>query len=148
MMPTRMRFSWVWAIAVAGTLAACGDDDNNNGPTPVDPPTGLAVEQAGADGATVSWTAASGATGYLLERAGSDDPGNYAPLGGGVITGTSFDDTGLQDGIEYSYHIASVSATDTSAFTSPVTFTLGQAGEAVDTISADVTADRTLFADT
>ncbi len=148
MMPTRMRISWVWAIAVAGTLAACGDDNGGTNPTTVDPPTGLTVEQAGADGATVSWTAASGATGYLVQRAGSDDPGNYATLGGGVVTGTSFDDTGLATGIEYSYQVASVSATDTSAFTSPVTFTLGEPGEAVDTITGDITADRTLFADT
>src|SRR5262245_16473656 len=123
MMPTRMRFSWVWAIAAAGALTACGDDNGTNPPT-LTPPTGLAVEQAGADGATVSWTAASGATGYLVQRAGSDDPGNYATLGGGAVTGTSFDDTGLTAGIQYSYQVASVSATDTSAFTSPVTFTL------------------------
>jgi hypothetical protein len=148
MMPTRMRYSWVWALAVTGALAACGDDDGGNGPTPVDPPTGLAVAQDGADGATVSWTAASGATGYLVQRAGSDDPGNYATLGGGTVTGTSFDDTGLEPAIEYSYRVASVSATDTSAFTSPVTFTLGEGGEAVDTISEDITANRTLFADT
>ena len=148
MIPTRRRISWVWAIAVAGTLAACGDDNGGTTPTTVDPPTGLAVAAAGADGATVSWTAASGATGYLVQRAGSDDPGNYATLGGGVVTGTSFDDTGLAAGIEYSYQVASVSATDTSAFTSPVTFTLGEPGEAVDTITGDITADRTLFADT
>jgi len=148
MMPTRMRFGWVWAIAVAGTLAACSDD-NGTGTTSVGTPTSLAVEQAGDDGATVSWTAADGATGYLLERAGSDDAGNYAALGGGVIDGTSFDDSGLEAGIQYSYRIASVSATDTSDFSSPVTFTLGGGGgEAIDTITGDITASRTLFADT
>jgi hypothetical protein len=148
MIPTRMRFAGVWALALAATLAACGDDDGS-GPTPVDPPTGLAVEQVGADGATVSWTAADGATGYLVQRAGSDDPGNFATLGGGPVDGTSFDDTGLETAIEYSYRVASVSATDTSSFAGPVTLTLGgEPGEAVDTISEDISASRTLFADT
>ena len=104
--------SWLAAI----TLAGCSDDDSNT-PTTLQPPTNLAVTQSGATTAHLTWTAASGATGYLVQRATSDNPTAFTQLGGGPVTGTSFDDTGLTAGRATCYQVASVSAIDTSAFT-------------------------------
>ncbi len=142
---SRTLHGWVLAIAAAGLLAACSDDNNGGGPNTLDPPTGITVTQTSSTSATVSWTAASGATGYLVERATSDDPGNFTMPGTGAVSATSFDDSGLSDAVTYSYRVASVSASDTSSFSSSVNFSIGS-GSA--TITGPITASRTLFADT
>ena len=144
---TRMLQGWVMAIAAAGLLAACSDDNNDGGggPTTLEAPTGVAVAQTSLTTATVSWTAAAGATGYLVERAGSDNPGTFGPLGNGPVSGTSFDDTGLSSSLTYSYRMASVSASDTSDFGTPISFTIGLKAA---TITGPLTESRTLFADT
>lgn len=136
-----------WVLAAAITLAGCSDDDSNS-PTSLQPPTNLAVTQSGATTAHLTWTAASGATGYLVQRATSDNPTAFTQLGGGPVTGTSFDDTGLTAGTNYLYQAASVSASDTSAFTSSVSFTLGGGGGAGGILTGPITANRTLSTDT
>src|SRR5690348_15331866 len=112
-----------WVLAAAITLAGCSD--NNNNPTTLQPPTNLAVTQTNATTAHLTWTAASGATGYLIQRATADNPTAFTQLGTGPVTGTAYDDTGLTAGVNYVYEAASVSATDTSAFTSPVSLASG-----------------------
>lgn len=132
--------------AIALALAACSDDDNGGtGPTPLAAPTNLAASQLSLTSMRISWTAATGATGYLLERASAANPGVFSQVGGGLITGTSYDDTGLTPTQAYSYRVASVSASDTSAFSSTVTMATGVAAA---TLTGNITADRTLYADT
>ena len=138
---------WVLATAAAGLLAGCSDNNNGGGPSGLQPPAGVTVTQTSLTSATVSWTGASGATGYLVERAGSDNPGSFAVVGSGVVSATHVDDTGLSGDLTYSYRVASVSASDTSAFSSPVSFSFGL-HEATITGDQPITASRTLFADT
>ncbi len=128
-------------------LAACSDDNNDGGtgPTPVAAPTNLAVSQVSLTSLRVSWTAASGATGYLLERAAATNPGVFTQIGGGILASTTFDDTGLTPSLSYSYRVASVTASDTSAFTSTVTAATGVSAA---TLSGNITTSRTLYADT
>ncbi|HKT59686.1 MAG TPA: hypothetical protein VJQ46_06520 [Gemmatimonadales bacterium] len=141
---TRTLHGWAVAVAATGVLAACGSDSGSS-PTTLQPPSGVAVTQTSLTAATVSWTAASGATGYLVQRAGSDNPGTFATLGAGAVTGTNFDDAGLSSSLSYSYRVASVSATDTSAFSSAVSFTPGLKAA---TLTNPIAASRTLYADT
>jgi hypothetical protein len=141
---TGRLLGWALTITIVGGLAACGDD-NGSGPSTLAPPAGLTVAQTSLTVSHLSWTAVSGATGYLVQRAGSDNPGSFTTLGTGVVSGTSYDDTGLSSSLTYSYRVASVSASDTSDFSTAVTFTSGTAAA---TITGPVTASRTLYADT
>ena len=58
-------------LAFATMLSACsGDDDDGTEPTPtLDPPTGVTVTATSAFTAHVTWTAATGATSYVIQRA-------------------------------------------------------------------------------
>lgn len=143
---TRRLRGWVLTMIAAGALGACSDDnDGGSGPTTLEAPTGVTVTQASLTSATVSWTASSGATGYLVQRAGSDNPGAFAALGTGPVAGTSYDDSGLASDLTYSYRVAAVSATDTSGFSAAVSYTPGLK-EA--TLTGPITASRTLYSDT
>lgn len=156
-MHLRMRTLLATAATLAALgLAACGDD-NGNGNCDTDPtgpgctpqqlgtPTGLAVNQLSLTSARVSWSAVTGATGYLVERADPTNPGTFSRLGSGPVTETQYDDTGLTPNVVYSYRVAAVSATDTSAYTSAVT---ASTGAKTATIDANIAASRTLYADT
>ncbi|HEY7479224.1 MAG TPA: fibronectin type III domain-containing protein [Gemmatimonadales bacterium] len=132
------------AVLLAAGLAACGDDNTNPPATPP-APTGLTAEAA-ADGSSieVSWNAVTGATGYILERAEGSPPGTFAQVGD-TLTGTTYSDTDITADVVYSYRVAAVNAEGAGSFSSVVT--AAPAGEAVDTLT-EITADRTLFADT
>ena len=134
------------ALLVAVSLAACGDDDNTNPPATPPAPTGLTATPSG-DGTSieVAWTAVTGATSYVLERAEGQPAGDFAEVGGD-LTEASYTDTDIETDVVYSYRVAAVNAEGTGSFSSTVT--AGVEGEAVDTLTGDITADRTLFADT
>jgi hypothetical protein len=140
---TRSIAGWVLAATLA--VAGCSDDNNSNTPSGLQSPTNLTVSQQSSASAHLSWTAASGATGYLVQRTTSDAPTAFATLGSGSVTGTSFDDTGLSSGVNYLYRVASVSASDTSAFSSTVNFSIGSTAGV---LTGPITTSRTLFADT
>lgn len=134
------------ALLVAVSLAACGDDDNTNPPATPPAPTGLTATPSG-DGTSieVAWTAVTGATSYALERAEGQPAGAFAEVGGD-LTEANYTDTDIETDVVYSYRVAAVNAEGTGSFSSTVT--AGVEGEAVDTLTGDITADRTLFADT
>ena len=125
-MMSRLKTLWMLPV-IALALAACSDSNNNGGtgPTPVAAPTNLTVTQTSLTSLQVSWTAASGATGYLLQRASATNPGVFTQIGAGILSSTSYDDAGLTPTLAYSYRVASVTASDTSAFTSAVTAATG-----------------------
>ena len=142
-MPLSIR-NLLYLITAAGTLGVGACSDNNNGPSGLTAPTGVTASQLSLTSIRVSWTAATGATGYLVERADASSPGTFAQVGGGVVTGTSYDDN-VTEGTAYSYRVASVSATDSSSFGTVVNFTTGKKAAVV---TGPITASRTLFADT
>src|SRR5262245_51848395 len=132
------------ALMVAGA-AACSND--STGSTPLATPTGLTASQQSLTKIHLTWSAVSGATGYLLERTSAATPGVYTQLGAGVIAGTQFTDSTVSASVSYGYHVASVSASDTSSFSGTVNFATGVAQATLDG-TADITASRTLYADT
>jgi hypothetical protein len=128
-------------IVTLAVAAACSDDSTS--PTPIASPAGLAVQQLSLTSARVTWNPVSGATGYVLQRADATSPGTFATVYGGAAA--QHDDVGLTEGLAYSYRVAAVAGTDTSAFSSNVAFTTGLKQA---TLSGTIAASRTLSADT
>jgi hypothetical protein len=136
-------------LGAVATLAACGDSDDDSGittpPVLTTPPSGITVSGLSATAVQVSWTAASGATRYIVQRA--PQTGDFAQLAD-TVTGTQYRDTGLQPDTPYRYRIAAVRSSGTSDFSTAVEGRTLQPGRGAATISANITANRTLFADT
>ena len=86
------------------TSAACGIAQFLVGPPPaILPPTGLAVGATTASTIALSWSAASGATGYNVYR-------NGAKITATPVTTTSYTATGLAASTSYSFQVSSVGA--------------------------------------
>ncbi len=139
-----VHFRSIVLAALVGVAAACSDDDDGgNGPSAPATPTGLAAVAQQDGSVQVTWNASSDATGYALER--NEDGGAFTAVGGALTT-TSFNDTDIDPDVDYGYHVAATNAVGTSAFSSTVMATV--AGPMVATLSGNITANRTLFADT
>ena len=133
-------------LVAAPLLGACSDDDGDGPVTPT--PTALAVAP-GATSATLTFTGTTGAS-YVVERASGT--GTFAqvatpaaPASGNAVT---YVDQGLEPQTQYRYRVAAVVGGQRSAFTSEVATTTLALGAAAATIGQDITADRTLYADT
>jgi hypothetical protein len=135
------------AALLAFGLTACDDDDTTNPPATPPAPTGLTAEVS-EDGSTVevSWNAVTGATSYVVERAEGSPPDDFAQVGGD-LTETTYTDAEVTPETSYSYRVAAVNDEGTGNFSSVVTAGVAP-GEAVDTLTGDITADRSLSADT
>jgi len=75
-------------------------------------PTGVTAAQITSSSITVSWSAVSGATSYVVYRSTSSG-GTYSQVG--TATGTSYTDTGLTANTYYYYRVAAVNAGGTGA---------------------------------
>ena len=119
-------------------LWACSDDDpvtpSNN------PPAGLAASASGSTGINLTWTAATGVTQYVLERA-QGASGTFAEINRPASSATSFNDTGLLPTTLYRYRIAAVRSGGTSAFSTEVSATTGAAQQV--NVTADITTNTT-----
>jgi lysophospholipase L1-like esterase/fibronectin type 3 domain-containing protein len=78
--------------------------------------SGLTATTVGTGQVNLSWTAGSGATSYNLYRSAQSGYGSaIAPVVTG-ITGTSYSDTGLNDGTTYYYQVVAVNSSGPSGF--------------------------------
>lgn len=135
------------ACALALAFGACSDstDPDDNDPVVPSAPTNVQAVAASATSVTVSWTAATGATGYSVER-GPAAGGAFAEVG--TPTATSLNDTGLEGSSSYRYRVFATNSAGKSPASSEVAVTTTAPGAKVATISSDITANRTLYADT
>jgi hypothetical protein len=146
----KLRAGTILGLVLSTALfVGCSDDDDPIAPPPPAPqppatPAGLAVSAVGPSQVRVTFTAVTGATGYVVERAGAT--GNFASIA--TPTSASYDDSSVAPGTTYRYRVAATNAAGTSAFSGEATVTTPQAGPREATITADITADRTLYADT
>ncbi|MDB5918707.1 MAG: poly(3-hydroxybutyrate) depolymerase PhaZ [Massilia sp.] len=86
------------------TSAACGIAQFLVGPAPaIQPPANLAIGARTASSIALSWSAASGATGYNVYR-------NGARITATPVTTTTYTSTGLAASTSYSFQVSSVSA--------------------------------------
>jgi hypothetical protein len=139
------RTNRLFAAVVAGAvlLTACEDDGGTTGPG-LTAPTNIQVTALSQTSLRVTWGAVSGATGYRVERA--PQGGNFASVG--TPTEPTFDDTGLSANTTYRYRVAATAAGDQSSFSSEANGTTSPEGPKAATLTGQITADRTLFADT
>jgi hypothetical protein len=144
----RFRSATLFAVTFAAVgMIACSDDDPVE-PTELAAPTATAAAQSPTSIA-VSWNAVTGATGYIVERAEGATGGTFAQVG--TPTGTSHTDTGLTPNTTYRYRVAATAGAERSDFSgdaSAATPPEGSQCPCAATISADITANRTLTADT
>jgi hypothetical protein len=143
---SRLRPAAVVLLAVA--FAACSDDDGNNPPATPPAPTGLAAVRS-TDGLSieVTWTAVTGATSYVLQRAVGSPAGTFEEVAND-LTSPQYTDTDITADQAYSYQVAATNAEGTGSFSSTVIVEPGAAGEAVDTLTGSITSSITLSADT
>ena len=84
------------------TSTACGIPQFLVGPAPaIQPPAGLAVSSSTASSIALTWSAASGATGYNVYR-------NGGKVTATPVTATSYTDSGLTASTTYNFQVSSV----------------------------------------
>lgn len=146
-----MTFNWrsmTGAMLVASTLAlaACGSD-GSTGPTDL-PPTNAAVTAQSATSVTVTWAEVAGATNYVVQRAVGTSGGTFTTISPAALTATTFLDTGLEPNAAYRYRVQAIRTSGPSQFSSEVSVTTRPAGTVAGLLNTNITANRTLFADT
>jgi hypothetical protein len=139
---------YVAAIAaLAFTIGACGDDDPPTGNNTPNPPTSVQVTSSSATALRVTFTGASGASGYVIERTQGATGGTFTIID--TVTASPFDDTNLSPSTTYRYRIATLSGSLRSGYSaeaSAATSAPGAAGTL--TLSGNITSNRTLDRDT
>ena len=136
------------AVLMLGAVA-CGSD-SSTGPTPPTPVLGLSATVKGATAVQLTFNSTAGDASYDVERA--EGSGTFAAVGSvpapAVAGPVTYTDTALKANTAYRYHVftnrgslRSVASGEATASTSPF-------GSLAATINADITASRTLYADT
>jgi hypothetical protein len=136
-----------FASLLVAALLAAGCDDSPTGES-LGVPTSVAATASSPTAVTVSYGAVSGAASYVIERATGAAGTNLTYAQVGTSTTTSYADAGLQPNTTYQYRVAAVSGSRQSGFSTAASVTTPQEGPRVATISSDITANRTLYADT
>jgi len=145
-MLNRFRLFSGSALALAALISACGgDDDGGTGPTTLNPPTGVTATATSATTAHVTWTAADGATSYVIQRGAGATGTTYEAVG--TSSTTAFDDSGLNPESQYRYRVASVSGQNTSDYTADASITTPAAQVPTVTVTADITTNTTWTSD-
>lgn len=146
-----MRISSVFAaMAVVALSVACGSDNGVTDPGP-QPVLGLAATAKGATSVELSFTGTVGDASYSVERATGANgaftaAGSVpAPSAGGSVTWT---DNGLTASTLYRYRVTTVRGGGNSAPTAEVSVSTLAFGNKSATINQDISASRTLYADT
>ncbi|HEX7981459.1 MAG TPA: hypothetical protein VF461_22805 [Gemmatimonadaceae bacterium] len=136
------------AVLMLGAVA-CGSD-SSSGPTTVTPVLGLAATPKGTTSIDLTFNSTAGDASYDVERA--EGTGAFAAVGtvpapsaAGPVT---FSDTGLKVSTAYRYHVFTNRGGQRSVASGEATATTKNFGFASATINTDITASRTLYADT
>ncbi|HUF70165.1 MAG TPA: fibronectin type III domain-containing protein [Longimicrobiales bacterium] len=130
-------------VGLALVTGGCDEDDPSSPGLSV--PTGVTVTAISATSAQVTYNAVSGATSYIVQRA-DGTAGAFATVG--TPSATTYDDSGLNPSSTYRYRVAASSGSNQSDFSTETSLSTPAEGPKVATISTDITADRTLYADT
>ncbi|HEU5171395.1 MAG TPA: fibronectin type III domain-containing protein [Gemmatimonadales bacterium] len=132
------------ALALAGLLAGCGNDDGGIGPG-VNPPANVTAQALTSTSVEITFTPVVGATSYVVERAPGPSGGTFSQVG--TSAASPFTDTGLEPNATYRYRVATVSGSTTSAFSSEAQATTLAPGRQVVNVTADITTNTTWVAD-
>ena len=137
------------AVLMLGA-AACGSDNGSTGPSTPTPVLGLAATAKSTTSVDLTFNSTAGDNSYDIERA--EGTGAFAAVGSvpaptsaGPVTWT---DTALKANTAYRYHVITNRGGLRSIASGEASVTTKNFGFADATISTDVTASRTLYADT
>lgn len=142
-MTVRNRSPLIAALLLAG-IAACSDDPSSPGVS-LGTPSGLTATPLSSTSVQITWSAVTGATGYVVQRA-AGATGSFATIASPVAA--SYEDSGLTENAQYRYRVAAAKGGSQSGFSTEASVNTPAAGPAVATIAADITTNRTLYADT
>jgi hypothetical protein len=134
------RVGKLLGVIAAMGLLACSDDTTE--PKALLAPSNVTASASGATSVTVTYGTVTGATKYVIERA--NGAGGFTEAG--TSTTTTYIDTGLQPTTTYRYRVHAESGTRIGPVSAEVSASTG--ATPVVAINADITANRTLFADT
>lgn len=138
------------AIVLAALTAACSSDDTT-GPSAPNPILGASATAKSSSSIQVSFTSVAGDASYDLERAEgaagafSAVTNLLAPSAAGTVTYT---DTALKVNTAYRYRLYTNKGASKSVASGEFTATTLSLGNAAAEITTDITASRTLYADT
>lgn len=151
MLTLRPRFLRPTLAIAALALAACGGDDDPAGPAIPNAPLGVTATATGISSIRVSFSTAAGINSYNIERA-EGAAGTFAQVGtvqAPATPGTvNYDDTGLKVQTLYRYRVIAVQGAQVSAPSGEASATTLAFGTFTRDITGDITANRTLYADT
>ncbi len=139
----RRHSAWI-AVAAFGALAACSDENDPVQPVAPNPPANVQATSLTSTSTRLTFTAASGASAYVIERATGATGGTFTVLD--TITAPPFDDTGLAPQTTYRYRVASLSGNLKGAYSGEASVTTG--ATPVVTVSGNIGANRTFDRDT
>lgn len=140
-MRTTAHIAMLLGVAVLG---ACSDDKGTDTPAENNAPAGLAAQSTGSSTVHLTWTASTGVTQYIIQRA-TGAGGAFAEITRPASTATSYDDAGLTVSTQYRYKIAAVRAAGTSPYSTEVSVTTG--GPTTVDVTTDITTNTTWTAD-
>jgi len=151
MMTLRPRFVRASFAIAALALAACGGDDDPAGPAIPHAPLGVTATATGISAIRVSFSTAAGINSYNVERA-EGAAGTFAQVGTVAAPATpgtvNYDDSGLKVQTLYRYRVIAVQGSQVSAPSGETSASTLAFGTFTRDITADITANRTLYADT
>ena len=138
----RRLLSGTGVVLFMGWLAACGDSTTT--PTTLEAPSGVTAVATSETAVQVNWDQVTNAETYEVDRA--EGTGDFATVATG-LTGTVYDDTGLQASTDYRYQVRAVQGTTKSDNSSPVSVTTPAPGAKVAKVTG-IPLSRTFYADT
>jgi hypothetical protein len=146
------HFAAVATVVSLSLAAACGSDDGGSTqPIVVQPVIGVAASALSSQSVKITFTSRAGDNSFNIERA-EGASGTFgaagtvaAPATPGPVTWT---DNGLKVNTMYRYRVFAVQGAASSAASSEITVTTLNVQNAAADITTDITADRTLYADT
>ncbi|MEP7382257.1 MAG: fibronectin type III domain-containing protein, partial [Gemmatimonadota bacterium] len=150
-MPLSIRFTRSLTLAAcAAALGACGSDNGPSAPAKPTAPLGLQAVATSSSSIDVTFISTAGDNSYTVERAA----GTAAFAQAGTVTSPAtagvvkFTDTGLTRDTQYRYRVKAVKGALESDYTSEAAVTTLPFGNATKEVNGDITANRTLYADT
>ena len=148
-MHTLRRFTLAFAAAAVALASGCSSSDST-GPSAPLPVLGLTATATGSATTRVTFGGRASES-YEIERA-EGAAGTFAVVNTVTTVATdgtqTFNDAGLKVSTVYRYRVTSVKGTLRSSPTSEVSVTTLAFGSAAATITTDILASRTLYADT
>jgi len=134
----------ITGLVTALLVTACGDDKDPVTPVQLSSPANVSARALSRTAVEVSWDGVMGAASYEVESAPGAG-GTFTSIG--TSTTTTFEATGLTTGDTYRFRVTAIAGTNRSTPSNP-SAPITVPNEIFSTLTADITSNRTLHADT